>query len=124
MERKERCQEWPSTAPLPALRLASQQPWLLPLHPVCCLPGELGLKGKKKVLSFSLAHNGIFMAGLGRPLVVECSSGPVFPHVSFQSAKVPPLKGAKVGVTAPNRSPSDLFLPIRCFSPVSRPGWG
>ena len=46
------------------------------------------------------------------------------PRVFSQSAKVPPTQGCQGGMTAPNRSPSDLFLSIRLFSPVSRPCWG
>lgn len=43
------------------------------------------------------------------------------PRVFSQRAKVPSLRDAEVGMTAPNLGPSDLFLPIRLFSPASRP---
>lgn len=50
-----------------------------------------------------------------------CCLGPVCPLVSLQRAEVPLLRDAQVGATAPNLGPAGLFLPIRPFSPVSRP---
>lgn len=47
--------------------------------------------------------------------------GPMCPLMSSQKVEVPLLRHAKVKVTAPNLGPSGLFLPIRPFSPVSRP---
>lgn len=54
-------------------------------------------------------------------VVVGAAWGSCAPSCLFTEAEVPLLRDAKVGVTAPNLAPSDLFLPIRPFSPVSRP---
>ena len=69
MERKERCQEWPGAAFLPALTPASHGhcSFLCNLFVVC--QGKSPLKKKTNVLSFSSFHNGVFMAGIGRTVV-------------------------------------------------------
>lgn len=120
---KEECQEWPGATSPCSTPASLSQPLRLPFQPaVPCLPRDISLKEKRQTSSLSLVHDGVLMAGIDRAVVVGTARGPVCPPCVFsQRAKGPPLRDAKVEVTAPNLDPSDLFLPIRLFSPVSRP---